>query len=79
MSYSLNSRKGLIQGTAIGVTTEDTRSLDYGSHAQAASPLMLRQRARLTSTRTIANGLAGGDPEPFLSLNLKPKTLNPKS
>ena len=48
MSYSLNSLKGLIQGTAIGVTTED------------ASPLTLRQRARLTSTRTIANWQVGG-------------------
>ena len=32
MSYSLNSLKGDIQGTTIGVIKGNTRSLDYGSY-----------------------------------------------
>ena len=32
MSNSLSSLKGVIQGTTVGLTKEDTRSLDYGSH-----------------------------------------------
>ena len=32
MSHSLNSLKGVIQGTIIGVIKGDTRSLDKGTH-----------------------------------------------
>ena len=32
MSYSLNSSKGVIQGTIIGVIKGDTRSVDYSSY-----------------------------------------------
>ena len=31
LSYSLNSLKGVIQGTTIGIMKEDNRSLDYSS------------------------------------------------
>ena len=31
-SYSLNSLKGIVEGTTIGVIKEDTRSLDYSSY-----------------------------------------------
>ena len=34
MSYSLNSLKGIIQRTIIGVIKGDTRRLDYRSHAR---------------------------------------------
>ena len=32
MSHNLNSLRGVIEGTTLGVIKRDTRSLDYGSH-----------------------------------------------
>ena len=41
MSKSLNSLKGVILGTRVGLSQGDTRSLDYGSY-ELMSPLGLQ-------------------------------------
>ena len=45
MRHSLNSLKGVIYGTTIGVTKGDTRSLDSNSHAQVALEVIMNSVA----------------------------------
>ena len=58
MSYSLNSLKWVIQGTALGAIKGDTRRLDYGSYGSCSK--YLPPKMVLQDRRSGRGGMAGG-------------------